>query len=704
MSFDTFRAEKATIAHGEAVLADGRGGVAREEYGTLLAEYEKLFKVTRRLVRMSDRSEEGLKQANQRIREQQEELAAAHRALASHAEVLEERVRERTKELVAAQAKLERLVELGIALSRERSPVRFMDMILKGAKELTHADGGLLLSRADDDRLRHEILWFDSLDLRQGGQADHEVSEPDVPLRAGDGALPNYFHPIAHAALTGRTVNVANLAENQEYDFASVRAFDETHGYTTQSLLAVPLTPRRGEVSGVVVLINARPPGTGRITGFSPEIEGFVEALASQAAIARDNQSLLAAQEQLFDAIIKVIAGAIDVKSPYTHGHCLRVPELAQLIARAACTSTDGPFDGFEMTDDEWREFYLAGWLHDCGKVTTPEYVVDKATKLETIWNRIHEVRTRFEVVRRDLVIADLEARLAGAVDDPAAADAALAGRIDALHDDFAFVAGLNDGSVQLTPEARARLDRIAEITWQRRFDDRLGLSIAELDRLHCLPARPTPATEPLLADRPEHLIPHRGGEVSYDPDRYGFKITIPRHLFNLGEVYNLSIGRGTLTDEERFKINEHIIQTIIMLEALPFPRTMARVPEIAGAHHETMTGTGYPRRLTRDDMSVQARILAVSDIFEALTASDRPYKSAKTLSQSIAIMSRMRDDQHIDADIFDLFLVSGIYLTYARRFLKPEQIDTVEVRLHLSTDWAIAALDAAPTMTSTAA
>jgi len=679
MSFDTYRAEKATVSQAEALLAAAGAAISRDDYERLLREYQKLLNQLRRLVRMSDRSEETLKQANQRIRDQQDELTAAHRKLAFHAEDLEERVKARTKELTVAQSKLERLVSLGIALSQERNPARFMEMILLGAKELTHADGGILLTRTDDDHLRYEILWYDTLDLRQGGESEQAIEAEMVPLRGNDArSLPNYFHPIAHVALTGRTVNVPNLADSREFDFGPVYAFDKARGYHTQSMLAVPLKTRRGEVSGVVVLVNARVPGTGRITGFTEEVEGFVEALASQAAIAHDNQTLLTAHERLFDAVIKVIAAAIDAKSPYTHGHCMRVPELALMIARAACESDDAPFADFDMSEMEWREFHLAGWLHDCGKVTTPEHVIDKATKLETIHNRIHEIRTRFEVILRDLTIAHLQARLAGELEG-VASEADLAARIAALKDDFAFIAQCNIGSETMAPEALERLHRIARLTWTRYFDDRLGLSIAEAERLRGVPVSPAPAVETLLRDGPEHRIARPGGSVSYDASAYGFRVQIPEHLYNIGEIYNLSIGSGTLTEEERFKINEHMIHTIIMLEALPFPRSLARVPEIAGGHHETMIGTGYPRGLTREQMTVQARILAVADIFEALTASDRPYKQPKPLSEALAIMRRMRDDQHIDPDIFTLFLTSGTYLTYARRYLQPEQIDTVD-------------------------
>lgn len=180
-----------------------------------------------------------------------------------------------------------------------------------------------------------------------------------------------------------------------------------------------------------------------------------------------------------------------------------------------------------------------------------------------------------------------------------------------------------------------------------------------------------------MLADRSEHILERPpAADLNQDDNPWGFRIPVPEALYNRGELYNLCIRRGTLSEEDRYKIKEHVVQTICMLDALPFPRHLEQVPEIAGGHHETMDGQGYPRRLQGKDMSPLARMLAVADIFEALTASDRPYKSGKTLSQALKIMQSMVRDQHIDGEIFDLFLAESIPLVYARQHLKPEQID----------------------------
>lgn len=392
----------------------------------------------------------------------------------------------------------------------------------------------------------------------------------------------------------------------------------------------------------------------------------------------------MAAQRKLLDSFIELIASAIDAKSPYTGGHCQRVPELTKMLADAACAKTDGLYADFQLNPDQWYELHIAAWLHDCGKVTTPEYVVDKAVKLETINNRIHEIRTRFEVAKREAEIAYLKAVIAGG--DEKSLKAEFAATCQKLDDDFAFIAKANEGGEFMSPEDQDRIREVGAQTWTRTLPDDVGLSFEEAKRRTAVETKSLPVTEALLADKPEHIIPWDVPPISDVADNpYGFKMAAPKVKYNMGEVYNLCIARGTLTDEERFKINDHIVQTIVMLEQLPFPKQLKRVPEYAGGHHEKLDGTGYPKQLTEEDMSVPAKIMAIADIFEALTAADRPYKKPKTLSESIRIMSFMKKDQHICPHLFDLFLRSGVYKHYAERFLEPSQIDDVDIEQYLS-------------------
>ncbi|MFT7860141.1 MAG: transporter substrate-binding domain-containing protein [Sulfurimonas sp.] len=408
----------------------------------------------------------------------------------------------------------------------------------------------------------------------------------------------------------------------------------------------------------------------------------LIELSNSMVSMASSISEFQRSQEQLLDSIVKLIADAIDAKSPYTGGHCKRVPVIAQMLVDKADKTAQGPFKEFSFkNEDELREFELGAWLHDCGKVTTPEYVVDKATKLETIYNRIHEIRTRFEVLWRDAQIRYLESRLDG--EDKEKALQTLNTEQQQLMEEFEFIANTNIGGEYMDPAKQEKIKEIAQREWVRHFDDRLGISEDEKLRYDPTQTEQLPVIEKLLCDKEHHIVKRE----NFDYEAYekaGFKEEVPEYLYNYGEIYNLCIEKGTLTTEERYKIDEHIIMTIKMLEAIPFPQHLTRVPEYAGTHHETLIGTGYPRELTAKDLSIPARAMAIADIFEALTASDRPYKKAKTLSESLKIMSFMVKDQHIDGELFRLFLESDLHTVYAKQYLKPEQIDEVNIEDYL--------------------
>ncbi len=452
--------------------------------------------------------------------------------------------------------------------------------------------------------------------------------------------------------------------------------------------ILLPLQNRNNQIIGLLVLIDLQAQAlTDRYrTEKDANIE-FVQALSGFAAVTLESRQLFAMQEDLLHAFIKLIAGAIDAKSPYTSGHCQRVPEITFMLARAACESSSDKYGDFDLDEDQWKELKVACWLHDCGKVTTPEYVVDKATKLETIYDRIHEVRTRFEVLKRDAEIECWQ-QIAATENINTAEKQALLDELrhkcEQLDDDFAFIAECNVGGEFMADEKITRLKAIAEKTWLRTIDDSLGLSWEELNRKTSR-TQTLPVVEQLLADKEEHRISRHETDCMPADNPWGFKVDTPEYKYDRGELYNLSVKRGTLNDEERYMINAHMIQTIIMLNNLPYPKNLSNVPLIAGSHHETMDGKGYPKRLIMAEQPLTARMMVIADIFEALTASDRPYKKAKTLSESIRILSFMRDDRHIDADLFELFLRSGVYLEYGRKFLQPAQIDEVDIDDYLS-------------------
>lgn len=479
----------------------------------------------------------------------------------------------------------------------------------------------------------------------------------------------------AQAASMQRAAEAGSLATPLPERFAyplSSAASSGTPVPGAVNRLELELRGRQGGLQGLLVL-EFKADAAHEDAAF----QRFARRLSGMLAVAIETRQLLESQRRLFDAIIQLIADAIDAKSAYTGGHCERVPQMAIEFADHLHAAADGPYADFRMSENERYAFRLGAWLHDCGKVTSPEHIVDKATKLEAIRNRIHEVRLRFEILWRDAELAAARGEL----------DAArLAARQQQLIDDFAFVAACNVGGEFLSDEAIARLQAIGAQGWQRHFDDRLGLSAAELRQLDLLrPETPAlPATEALLADLPEHRIPwgaERPAVEAGDPrNKYGFDMQLPSYRQNLGELHNLGIRRGTLTDEDRFKINDHMVQTYIMLKGLPWPPGLEQVPELAATHHERLDGKGYPRRIPGERLGVLDRVMAVCDVFEALTAPDRPYKPPKTLSETLRIMAIMCKEQHLDPGLFRYFLRSRLWEVFALRFMKPEQRDAVDL------------------------
>jgi len=530
------------------------------------------------------------------------------------------------------QNQISNMSAIGLALSKERDMEKLLEMILLEAKRISNADGGTLYMMTDDQRLRFSIMITDSLNVHMGGTSGKEIPFYPVKLYNDDGK-PNENMIAANAAINGNTINIPDAYKAKGFDFSGTKAFDEKTGYRSKSFLTVPLKNHENEIIGVLQLLNAQDIKSNKVISFSERIQNSVEALSSQAAVAITNKNLIKDLEVLFESFIKLIASAIDAKSPYTGGHCSRVPEITMMLAESVNEINEGPFANIQFSDKEMYELKIAAWLHDCGKVATPEYVVDKSTKLETIYDRIHTVATRFEVIKRDEEIKFLKKQLSiqkkdslSDVDKKEAIKKArilYLKRIKQLDEDKTFIEESNFGGEFMSQD---RKDRVKKISSYRYKDN--------------------------------------GSAKSFLSDN---------------EVYNLCISRGTLTPEERKVINDHIVVTIEMLEQLPYPKHLRNVPEFAGGHHEKLDGTGYPKGLNHAEMSVQAKIMAIADIFEALTARDRPYKKGKTLSQAMRILGFMKNDAHIDAELFDVFVQEKIYLKYAEGFLDPEQIDEVK-------------------------
>ncbi|MFA9438324.1 HD domain-containing phosphohydrolase [Uliginosibacterium sp. sgz301328] len=549
---------------------------------------------------------------------------------------------------------IRKFLNVGQALASERDLNKLLDLVLNEASQLTHASGGVIYLLEPDKSLLPIVA-------RVG---ETLIMSPATPI------FPDFDsgHPAVRAVRSGSLHIPAAEASAQSW-------YPNLPTDREQALVSVPLRTRGGEALGV--LIMSYDEAVFRHT--SPQdVISLLEAVASFAAVSIEAQRMLQEQKDLLESFIQLVAGAIDAKNPYTAGHCQRVPELAKMLAHAADDATTGVFKDYRLSAEQWEELHIAAWLHDCGKVTTPEFVVDKATKLETLYDRIHEVRMRFEVLKREAEVACWRDIANGAERTTRLRE--LQESWAELDEEFAFVARSNHGGEFMAPNDVERLRSIGRRMWTRTLDDRLGLSHDELARKLASDHHPVPTLEPLLADRPEHIIARPRRERIASDNPWGIRMAVPENLYNRGELYNLSTPRGTLTPEERYKINEHIVETIRMLTRLPWPKHLSRVVDIAGSHHEKLDGTGYPRRLTADQMGTRSRIMAIADIFEALTAADRPYKTGKTLSEAVEIMARMRDERHIDADLFTLFLTSGVYLEYARRYLPQEQIDQVDL------------------------
>ena len=524
--------------------------------------------------------------------------------------------------------RVKRLQEIGLALSTEDDINVIFELIMDEAKNITNADGRTLYMISDDAKtMKFEIMATESMNFAQGGTTGIEIKIPPMQLFDEEGN-PNHSSIVTYSANTGKTVNIKDAYKEKGFDFTGAKTFDKNTGYRTQSVLSVPLKNHENDIVGVMQLINARDPQSGKTISFSADMQHQIESLASQGAVALTNKRLVAELKSLFESFIQLIATAIDKKSPYTGGHCERVPEITMLLADAVEKTTEGKYADFTMTEDERYELYLAGWLHDCGKVATPPHVVDKGMKLETITDRIEVMDTRFEVLKRDAEIAKLKKQIElmtkGSVNgEIKTLEEDLTTRIEELSLDQTFIQKTNRGGEFMEEEDQKRVADIGNYKWNL-----------------------------------------EGEETNF---------------FDEKDVRNLQIPKGTLLPEEREIINDHIVITIDMLNKLPYPKNLRKIPEFAGGHHEKLDGTGYPKGLKDEEMSVQAKMMAIADIYEALTAADRPYKDGKKLSQAMRIMGFMKKDYEIDEELFAIFVKSGVYKQYAEKYLGEDQLDEID-------------------------
>jgi HD-GYP domain-containing protein (c-di-GMP phosphodiesterase class II) len=515
---------------------------------------------------------------------------------------------------------IRRLNQIGTALSAEKNLDRLLEMIVDEAREFTNADGGTLYIMSDDEEELHfAIVQNTSLNIRMGGTGG-KITWPSVRLKNLDGK-PNHANVSAYAAIRGQVVNISDVYHAEGFNFEGTRRFDAETGYRSKSMLVVPMRNHENDIIGVLQLLNAQIEGQAEVVLFSMENQKMTESLASQAAVAISNKRLIHDLENLLESFIRTIATAIDEKSPYTGGHVRRVSELTMAIAEKINKSAEGPYADIRFDEDELKELHISAWLHDVGKITTPEYIVDKGKKLETIYNRMEALKARFEILKRDYTIEALKKGNRQREEYRAEKLNCDVGEDERdLDADCDFLADINMGTKLMDKKMLDRLKGIAGRKWI------LGEDL-----------------QSFLSDE---------------------------------EVYNLSIPVGTLTDKEKEIVKNHVTVTHKMLCQLPFPKKLKNVSYYASSHHERIDGAGYPFGLKGDEIPLQARIIALADVFDALTAKDRPYKKDKTLSEAIKIMRYMVNDNHIDRDLFELFIKERIHLDYAKKELTSSQID----------------------------
>ncbi len=551
---------------------------------------------------------------------------------------------------MAVNISADTLLELTNSLTQERDSMVIIEKVIRTAQDVCNADGATFYTVNDDNFLRLVFSHSKSLKIHKVGSDNKYYT---MPTYLPDQRRVNPKSIIITAALNKEIINTPDIyAEN--FDNTVFDVFDKDYDYRSVSMLVIPILNHKGNIIGVAQFINAMDTA-GRYISFTSEVQKNTQSVCNLLSPFLESHKLSEDYASLLESFIEVLGRAVDAKSPFTGIHCKRVPVIARMLAMAAVQTERGPLKDFEMTDDDWYALHIASWLHDCGKVTTPEYIVNKATKLETINNRIHEIRNRFEILRRDAHIEYLKKRLQN-TDTQENLQKEFVTRVKQLEDDYEFIARCNIGDIPMTEEDIERLENIAKIRFMRYFNRMLGLSWAEKNSITDTELYSNPSLENLIQNREDQVMAP----------------------YNHGELYNLRIRNGTINKQEREKINEHIVVTIDMLKALPFPKELSNVVEYAGSHHERIDGKGYPNGLTGAQMSVPAKIMAIADIFEALTAADRPYKEPKTLSQALVILKEMSENGHIDRDLYEVFINSKVYEDYAHQYMNPEQIDNV--------------------------
>jgi HD-GYP domain-containing protein (c-di-GMP phosphodiesterase class II) len=506
---------------------------------------------------------------------------------------------------------IERLTQIGIALSSTRDVNEFFTLILSEAISYTNADAGTLYLTADDKQaLDFQVIYNKTMNIPMK-VIDKSFGWKPVPLFVDNEK--NLKNMVSYVFHTKEPMMIEDVYYQELFDSSGTKAYDAANGYRSKSMLAIPMKNHEDEVLGVIQLINAMD-NAGTVIPFDKDDSSHLMSLTSQAGILLTNRQLIMGLERLLHDFLKSIAKAIEHDSKYTSGHISRVARLTEMLSQTMNRDAQY-YPDVNFSEDELKEISMAGWMHDIGKITTPPHIRDKARKLETIIDRIALVRSRYQAIKLGLQLQ----HTCGTLNDHTYAK-----EIEYINDAMKFIETSNTGGEFITPDAKARLQEIHDKAYT--FNDE----------------------------------------------------TI--HLINDDELRNLQIPKGTLLPEERDKIQEHAKVSWEMLSSITFPAKYRNVPLFAAAHHEQLSGKGYPFGLSAQEIPLPARIVAVADIFEALSAKDRPYRTSSTLSQALRIMTFFVKDNSIDKDIFFMFLDSGLYLEYAQKFMDPQQLDEVDI------------------------
>ena len=514
---------------------------------------------------------------------------------------------------------IKKLSDIGRALSGVHDLNTLLEMIVDQARNFTNADAGTLYI-LEDNTLRFQIVQNDSLKIRMGGKTGETIPFPPVELKESNVS--------AYVALNGKSVNIPDVYDTDLFDFTGPKKFDQSTGYRSKSMLVIPMKNHENDVIGVLQLLNAININNRDVIPFSNDYVNLSESLASQAAVAITNAKLISTMSELFEAFVKVMATAIDEKSPVTGGHIRRVANLTLTMAEFINGHDEGKFKEINFSPEQMYELRIAAYMHDIGKVTTPVEIVEKAKKLQTIFDRIHYVRLRMDYIIQKVNLEGkqkiIELLEKGSNKNLInIAEEELKNKIQELQDIRSFINKCNEPGEFLEDET---LDRLKEIS-QRTYLDSDGKE------------------QPFLTE---------------------------------DELLNLSIRRGSITEAERKKMQDHAAVTLRMLKQIPFTKKLKNIPNFAGAHHEFINGNGYPLGLKGDEIPFEGRLMAVTDIAEALTASDRPYKKAMPLDTVYRILRSMVEKGELDNDLVELFIEKEIYKVYQNKYENGEKAPNI--------------------------